>query len=54
LGEEDLRAWVAQGLAPFKVPRRVDFVESLPHNAAGKVMKHLLEQPEQPSRFVPE
>ncbi len=52
--EEDLRAWVAQGLAPFKVPSRVDFAESLPHNAAGKVMKHLLEQPEQPSRFVPE
>ena len=54
LGEEDLRAWVAQGLAAFKVPRRVDFVESLPLNAAGKVMKHLLERPEEPSRFVPE
>jgi acyl-CoA synthetase (AMP-forming)/AMP-acid ligase II len=54
LGEEDLRSWVAQGLAAFKVPSRVEFVESLPHNAAGKVMKHLLQQPGQPSRFVPE
>ena len=54
IGEEDVRSWVAQELAAFKVPSRVHFVESMPHNAAGKVMKHLLQQPEQPSRFVPE
>jgi acyl-CoA synthetase (AMP-forming)/AMP-acid ligase II len=54
IGEEDVRSWVAQVLAPFKVPSRVHFVESMPHNAAGKVMKHLLQQPEQPRRFVPE
>jgi acyl-CoA synthetase (AMP-forming)/AMP-acid ligase II len=54
LTEEDVRAWVAQGLAAFKVPNGVAFVESMPHNAAGKLMKHLLQEPGQPSRFVPE
>jgi len=52
--EEDVRSWVAEELAAFKVPSKVDFVPSMPHNAAGKVMKHLLRQPEQSSRFVPE
>ncbi len=54
VGEEDVRSWVAAELAAFKVPNKVAFVPSLPHNAAGKVMKHLLQQPEQSSRFVPE
>jgi acyl-CoA synthetase (AMP-forming)/AMP-acid ligase II len=54
IGEEDVRSSVAQELAAFKVPSLVHFVESMPHNASGKVMKHLLRQPEQPSRFVPE
>jgi acyl-CoA synthetase (AMP-forming)/AMP-acid ligase II len=54
IGEEDVRLWVAEALAAFKVPSRVHFVESMPHNAAGKVMKNLLRQPEQSSRFVPE
>jgi acyl-CoA synthetase (AMP-forming)/AMP-acid ligase II len=54
IGEDDIRSWVAVELAVFKVPSRVHFVESMPHNAGGKVMKHLLAQPEQPSRFVPE
>jgi acyl-CoA synthetase (AMP-forming)/AMP-acid ligase II len=54
IGEEDVRAWVAHALAPFKVPSQVHFVESMPHNAAGKVMKHLLTEPQESSRFVPE
>ena len=29
-------------LANFKVPRRVEFVDELPHNAAGKVLKRQL------------
>jgi len=29
-------------LASFKVPRRVETVDSLPRNALGKVQKHLL------------
>lgn len=31
-----------QNLARFKVPRQVRFVDSLPHNATGKLQKHLL------------
>ena len=30
-------------LAPFKVPTYVEFRESLPRNATGKVIKHLLD-----------
>jgi fatty-acyl-CoA synthase len=31
-----------QSLARFKVPKQIRFVESLPHNATGKLQKHLL------------
>jgi acyl-CoA synthetase (AMP-forming)/AMP-acid ligase II len=54
IGAEEVRSWVSQELAAFKVPSQVEFVDSMPHNAAGKVMKHLLQQPDQPSRFVSE
>jgi acyl-CoA synthetase (AMP-forming)/AMP-acid ligase II len=40
-----LQEWVAAALARFKVPAAMEVVESLPHNAAGKVMKHLLRDP---------
>jgi acyl-CoA synthetase (AMP-forming)/AMP-acid ligase II len=38
-----VRAWSAQMLAAFKVPSHVEFRERLPRNAAGKVVKHLLD-----------
>ena len=31
-------------LAPFKVPKRIVFVDDLPRNAAGKVLKRVLRQ----------
>ncbi|MBX7500527.1 acyl--CoA ligase [Qipengyuania sp. YG27] len=38
--EEELRAWVAERLAKFKVPVRVAFVkDTLPRNANGKILK---------------
>jgi acyl-CoA synthetase (AMP-forming)/AMP-acid ligase II len=37
-----VRSWVAETLAPFKVPAVVDLVDSLPYTATGKVQKHLL------------
>lgn len=38
--EEELRAWVAERLAKFKVPVRVVFTEeTLPRNANGKILK---------------
>ena len=54
LGADEIRAWAAEGLAGYKVPTHVEIVGSLPHNATGKVMKHLLEAPEQGSAFVEE
>ncbi len=45
IGVEEVRAWVATTLAPFKVPAYVEFRDSLPRNVTGKVMKHLLETP---------
>jgi long-chain acyl-CoA synthetase len=41
--EQALRAWVAERLAPFKVPVRVWFFpEALPRNPAGKILKRQL------------
>lgn len=42
LTEDDVRAWAGATLAAFKVPSQVTFLEEMPHNATGKVMKHLL------------
>jgi malonyl-CoA/methylmalonyl-CoA synthetase len=36
---EALRAWAKERMAPYKVPREVRVVDSLPRNALGKVMK---------------
>ncbi|WP_109806315.1 FadD3 family acyl-CoA ligase [Sphingosinithalassobacter portus] len=38
----DILAWARDNMANYKVPRFVEFVESLPVNASGKVMKNLL------------
>ena len=40
---DDVRAWVAQHLAPFKVPAYVEFTDGkLPRNASGKLLKNVL------------
>ena len=39
LTESELIAWARENMANYKVPRLVSFVESLPQNAAGKIMK---------------
>jgi acyl-CoA synthetase (AMP-forming)/AMP-acid ligase II len=43
LSAEDVRAWVAEALAAFKVPTHVEFRDSLPYTQNGKVKKHELE-----------
>src|SRR5690606_33354359 len=40
--EADLTQWVKERLAPFKVPKTVRFVEDLPRNASGKILKREL------------
>jgi fatty-acyl-CoA synthase len=42
LGEDDVKQYVKENLARFKVPREVVFVEQLPRNATGKVLKREL------------
>ena len=42
MSEDDVRAHVKANLARFKVPRDVDFLDSLPRNATGKVLKREL------------
>ncbi len=54
LTDDDVKQWVAVSLARFKVPSRVEFRDQLPHNASGKVLKHVLASPEAASGFVEE
>jgi acyl-CoA synthetase (AMP-forming)/AMP-acid ligase II len=54
LTEADVQEWVRATLAGFKVPSTVEFRDELPHNASGKVIKHLLQSPEKASDFVEE
>jgi fatty-acyl-CoA synthase len=42
LSEDDVREFVKQNLARFKVPRDVVFLEELPRNPSGKVLKRQL------------
>ncbi|MFC5730486.1 MULTISPECIES: AMP-binding protein [Nocardioides] len=42
LGEDDLKGWVRQNLARYKVPREIVFLDELPRNATGKVLKREL------------
>jgi acyl-CoA synthetase (AMP-forming)/AMP-acid ligase II len=39
LSEDDVKAYVNENLARYKVPRDVVFVDELPRNATGKVLK---------------
>jgi acyl-CoA synthetase (AMP-forming)/AMP-acid ligase II len=42
VGEEDLKGYVKENLARYKVPREIVFVDELPRNATGKVLKREL------------
>jgi fatty-acyl-CoA synthase len=42
LSEDDVREFVKQNLARFKVPRDVMFLDELPRNPSGKVLKRQL------------
>jgi fatty-acyl-CoA synthase len=44
--EEELREWVKQNLARYKVPREFVFLDELPRNATGKILKRELAQHE--------
>ena len=42
LTEEELLSWSRDRIAGFKRPRSVDFVEELPRNPTGKLLKRVL------------
>jgi acyl-CoA synthetase (AMP-forming)/AMP-acid ligase II len=42
ISEEDLKGYVKQNLARYKVPREIVFIDELPRNATGKVLKREL------------
>jgi fatty-acyl-CoA synthase len=44
--EADLMAHLQHHLAGFKVPRFIEFRDSLPISGAGKILKRVLAQPE--------
>lgn len=43
--EEELIAWCKDRLSDYKVPKSVDFIDELPRNAAGKILKRQLRDP---------
>jgi acyl-CoA synthetase (AMP-forming)/AMP-acid ligase II len=45
---EDIKAHVKQNLAGYKVPREVEFLDELPRNATGKVLKRQLRERHDP------
>ena len=46
--EDDLKGYVKQNLAGYKVPREIVFIDELPRNATGKVLKReLVEEDEE-------
>jgi long-chain acyl-CoA synthetase len=45
LSEEELVSWSNDRLAGFKRPRSVDFVDTIPRNPSGKIMKRQLREP---------
>ena len=42
LSEDDVKLYVREHLARFKVPRDVIFLDELPRNPTGKVLKRVL------------
>jgi acyl-CoA synthetase (AMP-forming)/AMP-acid ligase II len=46
VSEDDLKAHVKASLASYKTPREVEFMDELPRNATGKVLKRELHQRE--------
>ena len=43
---EDIIGWAREQMAAYKVPRLVEFVDSLPKSGSGKVMWRLLQDKE--------
>jgi acyl-CoA synthetase (AMP-forming)/AMP-acid ligase II len=42
---EEIIAWARERVAGFKTPKSVDFIEALPRNASGKILRRELREP---------
>jgi len=42
---DELIAYCRQRIAQYKAPRSIDFADSLPRNASGKLLKRVLRAP---------
>jgi fatty-acyl-CoA synthase len=49
LSEDDVKGYVKENLARYKVPREVDFLDELPRNSTGKVVKRELKERDEDS-----
>src|SRR3546814_16599456 len=49
---EDLRAFCREGLARYKYPRWVSFVDELPTTATGKIQRYKMRGRKRPARVV--
>ena len=48
--EDDLKNYVKKNLARYKVPREIVFIDELPRNSTGKILKRVLkDQEEEPA-----
>lgn len=46
VGEDELRTWTKDHIADYKYPRKIEFVNSLPMSATGKLLKKELKKQE--------
>ncbi|WP_322921628.1 AMP-binding protein [Nocardioides renjunii] len=53
VSDDELREHVRANLARFKVPREIVFLDELPRNATGKVLKRELARPDRPPHEQP-
>ena len=44
VSEEEMKGYIASHMAQHKVPRYVDFLDSFPMNAAGKILKYKMRE----------
>lgn len=41
---EEIQSFCGEHLAKFKIPKLVEFMEAIPRNASGKILKHVLQE----------
>ncbi|MCH7608375.1 MAG: long-chain fatty acid--CoA ligase [Chloroflexi bacterium] len=47
---EDLMGWCRHELAPYKIPRKIEFIDELPKSLIGKVLRRVLVEREEAAR----